>query len=46
VLDEASRIAARECAANDTPIRESERLLRWADGPRPTDHAGLAELHL
>lgn len=43
-LDADSRIANRECSANDVPIREDERLLRWPDGARPAKHEGLSEL--
>jgi nuclear transport factor 2 (NTF2) superfamily protein len=34
----------REASINDVPIREDERLFRWAEGPRPAEHAGLTEL--
>ena len=36
----------REASINDVPIREADRLFRWPQGPRPTDHPGLTELGL
>jgi nuclear transport factor 2 (NTF2) superfamily protein len=36
----------REASINDVPIRESGRLFRWPQGPRPADHPGLSELGL
>ncbi|WP_420409767.1 DUF1348 family protein [Hoeflea sp.] len=36
----------RVASINDLPIAESERLLRWASGPRPKDHPGLSDLGL
>jgi nuclear transport factor 2 (NTF2) superfamily protein len=36
----------REASINDVPIRETDRLFRWALGPRPADHSGLSELGL
>ena len=36
----------REASINDVPIAETERLFRWALGPRPADHPGLSELGL
>jgi len=34
----------RIASINDLPIRESERLLRWPEGPRPAGHPGLSDL--
>ena len=34
----------REASINDVPIRETDRLFRWPQGPRPADHPGLTEL--
>lgn len=36
----------RIASINDTPLRPSERLLRWEQGPRPDDFPGLSELGL
>ncbi len=36
----------RHASINDLPISEFERLFRWPQGPRPTDHPGLSELGL
>lgn len=36
----------RIASINDLPITEADRLMRWADGPRPEDHPGLIELGL
>jgi nuclear transport factor 2 (NTF2) superfamily protein len=36
----------REASINDVPIRASERLFLWGDGPRPDDFPGLTELGL
>jgi nuclear transport factor 2 (NTF2) superfamily protein len=36
----------REASINDVPIRESERLFIWGEGPRPADFPGLTELGL
>jgi nuclear transport factor 2 (NTF2) superfamily protein len=36
----------REASINDVPIRESERLFVWGEGPRPDDFPGLSELGL
>ena len=36
----------REASINDLPILETERLFRWALGPRPEDHPGLTDLGL
>ena len=45
-FDEAGLMARREASINDIAIREDERLLRWPDGPRPSDFPGLSELGL
>lgn len=35
----------RQASINDVPIREADRLFRWAaPGPRPQDHPGLTDL--
>jgi uncharacterized protein len=39
-------MARRFASINDLPIEESERLFRWARGPRPADHPGLSDLGL
>ncbi len=39
-------MARRIASINDLPIRESERLFHWPQGPRPADHPGLSELSL
>ena len=39
-------MAERHASINDRPITEAERLFRWPQGPRPTDHPGLSELGL
>ncbi|MDR6830774.1 nuclear transport factor 2 (NTF2) superfamily protein [Bosea sp. BE271] len=36
----------RIASINDLPIRETERLFLWPQGPRPLDHPGLSELGL
>jgi nuclear transport factor 2 (NTF2) superfamily protein len=36
----------RYASINDLPIAESDRLLRWPQGPRPDDHPGLSALGL
>lgn len=36
----------REASINDVPIRESDRLFLWGEGPRPDDFPGLSELGL
>lgn len=36
----------RYASINDLPINESERVLIWAQGPRPEDFASLSELGL
>jgi len=37
---------ARHASVNDVPIGARDRLLLWADGPRPAEHPGLTELGL
>ena len=37
---------ARHASINDVPIAESERLMRWPQGPRPEGHPGLSALGL
>ena len=36
----------RHASINDIPIKESERLFQWPQGPRPDDHLGLSDLGL
>ena len=36
----------RHASINDIPIKESERLFHWPQGPRPDDHLGLSDLGL
>lgn len=43
-FDEAGSIARRFTAANEHPIRERDRMLLWAEGPRPDDYPSLPEL--
>jgi nuclear transport factor 2 (NTF2) superfamily protein len=43
-FDEAGLVKRRFTAANEHPIQEHERVLRWAAGPRPGDHPPLSEL--
>ncbi|MBV9249421.1 MAG: nuclear transport factor 2 family protein [Acetobacteraceae bacterium] len=45
-FDAAGLMRRREASINDVPIRESDRLFCWPQGPRPVDHAGLSELGL
>ena len=39
-------MARRIASINDLPIRDSERLFHWPQGPRPAGHAGLSDLSL
>jgi len=43
-FDDAGLVKRRLTAANEHPIRDHERVLRWSEGPRPADHPGLTEL--
>lgn len=43
-FSESGLIARRFTSANEQEIRESDRMLRWAEGPRPEDHPSLSEL--
>ena len=43
-FDDAGLVRRRLTAANEHPIREHERVLRWPEGPRPADHPSLTEL--
>lgn len=43
-FDHAGLIRRRLTAANEHPIQERERVLRWPEGPRPADHPSLTEL--
>lgn len=43
-FSESGLIARRFTSANEQEIRESDRMLRWAEGPRPHDHPSLSEL--
>lgn len=43
-FDDAGLIKRRLTAANEHPILEHERLLRWPQGPRPAEHPGLGDL--
>lgn len=45
-FDERGLMRLRIASINDQPIAESDRKLRWAEGPRPADHAGLSGLGL
>lgn len=41
---EAGLVKRRLTAANEHPIHEHERVLRWPGGPRPLEHPTLTEL--
>lgn len=43
-FDPTGLVKRRLTAANEHPIREHERALRWPKGPRPPDHPTLTEL--
>ena len=45
-FDNEGLMVARHASINDVPIRESNRLFHWPQGPRPEDHKGLSELGL
>jgi hypothetical protein len=45
-LDSSGLVKRRLTAANEHPIGEHERALRWPKGPRPADHPTLSELGL
>lgn len=45
-FSEGGLMQERHASINDLAITEAERLLRWPQGPRPVDHAGLSELGL
>lgn len=45
-FDERGLMLLRLASINDQPIRDSERMFRWPQGPRPADHPGLAEIGL
>lgn len=45
-FDAQGYMATRHASINDVAIAESERLFRWPQGPRPTDHEGLSDLGL
>jgi nuclear transport factor 2 (NTF2) superfamily protein len=45
-FDTAGLMRRRIASINDLPIRESQRLCRWPQGPRPPEHPGLADLGL
>jgi nuclear transport factor 2 (NTF2) superfamily protein len=45
-FDAAGLMCTRHASINDVPIGARDRLLLWADGPRPADHPGLTELGL
>ncbi|MDF8332180.1 nuclear transport factor 2 family protein [Novosphingobium cyanobacteriorum] len=45
-FDAAGLMERRYASINEHPIAESERLFRWALGPRPQDHPGLSEIGL
>ncbi len=36
----------RHASINDLPIKDSERLYHWPQGPRPQEHPGLSQLGL
>lgn len=43
-LDASGLVQRRLTAANEHPIEEHQRALRWSAGPRPRDHPTLTEL--
>ncbi|MGZ3265308.1 MAG: nuclear transport factor 2 family protein [Croceibacterium sp.] len=45
-FDAEGYMAVRHASINDLAIAETDRLFRWPQGPRPTDHQGLSELGL
>jgi len=45
-FDKQGLMHKRYASINDLPIAEHERKLRWPQGPRPVDAAGLSELGL
>lgn len=45
-FDDLGLMQARHASINDLPIKASERLFHWPQGPRPEDHPGLSELGL
>jgi uncharacterized protein len=45
-FDAAGLMRRREASINDVPIRATDRLFHWPQGPRPDNHAGLSELGL
>ena len=45
-FDAEGYMAERHASINDVAIEEGERLFRWPQGPRPSDHPGLSELGL
>ena len=45
-FDDNGLMRVRQASINDLPIRESERLFHWPQGPRPEDHASLSALGL
>ncbi len=40
------RMRRRIASINDTPILQTQRLMRWPLGPRPANHPGLEDLGL
>ncbi len=45
-FDPTGLMRRREASINDVPIREQDRLFRWAPGPRPADQPGSSDLGL
>ena len=45
-FDAEGYMAERHASINDMAIEEAERLFRWPQGPRPSEHPGLSELGL
>jgi nuclear transport factor 2 (NTF2) superfamily protein len=45
-FNEHGLMTRRFASINDLPIREADRLMRWALGRRPDGHPGLSELGL
>jgi uncharacterized protein len=44
--DEQGVMHHRHASINDLPIKDSERLYHWPQGPRPQEHPGLSQLGL
>jgi hypothetical protein len=45
-FDRAGLLSRRIASTNDMAIAETDRLLRWPEGPRPPGHPGLSDIGL